>query len=112
MRARVAVPSACETTLLWSVSGFKSTRKATVKLCQACNTISTESKELAKVGKLKTSIKSQENNATCYEASEWSIKSQCVAATTKITSSSLLFDNVLAELSNIKEALGARDAVI
>lgn len=63
LRGRVSVASTRETELLYSASTASShIEKATEESYQARDTISTHSRELAKIALLKKSIKSLENN--------------------------------------------------
>lgn len=58
---------------------------ATAELRQARNTISMQSKELAKNAQLRMSMKSLEDNVAFYNGSEGSPKSEFAVMTTKST---------------------------
>lgn len=68
---------------------------ATAELRQARDTISTQSRELAKIAQLKMSIKSLQDNVAFYEASEESLKGELAAVTMESTRLGQLFDSVV-----------------
>lgn len=76
LRGRVAVTSTRKVDLHSGPSAAScQIEKDTAELCQARDTISTQSKDMAKIVRLKTSIKLLEDNVEFYEASKEILKS-------------------------------------
>lgn len=99
MCGRVWVAGMREAELVSSVSAASShISRATAVLRQACDTISTQSKKLATVAQLKSSMKSLEDNVAFHEASGEDLKSELVPTTTETTRLSQLFDDVRANV--------------
>lgn len=84
--------------------------KATAELRQTRETISTESKEFDRNAHLKSSRKSMEDNMTFYEEREEDLKSDLAAEITQSTPISQSIDDIRAELDNLREILGPKDA--
>lgn len=64
---------------------------ATIELRQACDTILTQSKRLAKVGHLKTAFNSLEDSIVFYETSGEGLKGEPETATEECTRTGELF---------------------
>lgn len=83
----------------------------TVELRQACDTTSTQSKELAKIEQWKVPIKILEDKIAFLKTTEESLKSELVMATMDNTRHCQLLDRTCIEVAGIHQPLAARDAV-
>lgn len=81
-------------------------------MCQARNTISIQSRELAKIAYLNMYIRRLKHNLASNEASEESWNGEFAAATTKSIQLGQLFNNVRAEVADLREKVAAKNAVI
>lgn len=62
--------------------------------------------------KVENVYKSLEDNVRFHEASEESLKSEISAAITESTRLGQLFDGIRADVADLKERLGTRDAAV
>lgn len=83
--------------------------RATAELPQAGNTITTQSMDVAKIAQLKSSIKRVEDRVRFYEACEKDMKSELEASITKSTRIGQLFDDIHAEVVDLREWLRGKD---
>lgn len=74
--------------------------------------MSIQSRELPKATQLKSSIKRVKDNVTSYEASEDALMKEVALAINDSTRPSQAFDNIRAEVADLRERLGARHGVI
>lgn len=86
--------------------------RSTAELDQARDTMSTSSKELAKVALLKSSIRRIEHNVTLHEASAEELKTELVVPINDNTRLRQLVDDIRAEVVDLRERLKANDGVI
>lgn len=91
---------------------FDEMSRAPAELHQTRDTISTPSKELARVAQLKSSIKSIEDNVVVYEASKDELKKELAAVINDSAWLSKIVDDICAEMVYLRERLGARYGVI
>lgn len=83
-------------------------KRATAELLQARDTISMQSKEMAKIAKLRSSLNCVEDNVDFYDANEHDLKSELAASIKQSTRTSQLFDYVRDEAVDLRERLGAK----
>lgn len=76
------------------------------------NTISTQSKELVRIVRLKMFTKRLEDTAAFYDAREESLMSELSAATTESTGLDRLLDGVRTEMADLQKRSGAGYTVI
>lgn len=86
--------------------------QATAELHWARNTIYTQSKNLTTMFRMKSSMKCLEENVTIFEASEKEMKIEVASLMKDITRFSQLVDDILVEVVDLPERLGAKDGVI
>lgn len=82
--------------------------RAAARLRQARDTIAMQSKELAKIAQLKSSLKNLENNMSFYEASEEDLKNAFAATIKDSTWFSQLVDGIQARLADLRVWLSAK----
>lgn len=78
----------------------------------ANNTISSEGKQLARNAQSKSSTKGQEDNMGFQDRNKNDLKCELTAAMTVSIWLSQLFDDVCAEVANLRERLSAKHVVI
>lgn len=98
LRGRDAVADRRETKLVSNASvASRQIAGDTAELPQACDKISTQNGELAKLEQSDMCIKSLEDSVPFYEPREESLKSELTAATTERNQPGQLFDSVCAK---------------
>lgn len=94
----------------WAASG--QIARATAELRQACDTISTQRREFAKIAQLTMSIKILEGNIAFYKVSEADLKGKLAKIMAKSTRLEESFDGTRTPVLDLREKLAPKDAVV
>lgn len=113
LREQVVVAGTREAEIRSSVSAASSrVARATGEIYSARNMMPVQSKELAKIAQLNSSIKRLDDNVGSHETSEEELKDKLAAAMKDSTWLNTLFDDIRAEAAEIGERSGAKRNVV